>query len=145
MKKFIGEVKRAFSSGPSNRGSGSCSGDGSQDFTWSSSFVLSPHETGGLIRYLAHDDVLMAMDDDDNYIRSTEELEKYESLHQQEVGHTRVYDVNLLKMVGMDEEPPLILRTIGWGKLTYFYDFSVYLISGPYVPTWSISRNYKEI
>jgi hypothetical protein len=51
----------------------------------------------------------------------------------------------LLKMVGMDEEPPLILRTIGWGKLTYFYDFSVYLISGPYVPTWSISRNYKEI
>jgi hypothetical protein len=77
----------------------------------------------------------MAMDGDDNSICSTEELEKYESLHQQEVGHTRVYDVNLLKMVGMDEEPPLILRTIGWGKLTYFYDFSVYLISGPYVPT----------
>jgi hypothetical protein len=32
-------------------------------------------------------------------------------------GHTRVYDVNLLERVGMYEELPLILRTIGWGKL----------------------------
>jgi hypothetical protein len=44
-------------------------------------------------------------------------MEKYESLHQQEFGHTRVYNVNLLERVGMDEELPLILRTIGWGKL----------------------------
>jgi hypothetical protein len=29
--------------------------------------------------------------------------------------------------------------------LTYFHDFSVYLISGTYVPNWSISRNYKNI
>jgi hypothetical protein len=29
--------------------------------------------------------------------------------------------------------------------LTYFYNFSVYLISGTYVPNWSILRNYKEI
>jgi hypothetical protein len=59
----------------------------------------------------------MATDSDDISIHSTEEMEKYESLHQQEIGHTHVYDVNLLKRVGMDEELPLILWTIGWGKL----------------------------
>jgi hypothetical protein len=83
--------------------------------------VPSPHKTGGSIHYLAHNDIPMAMDSDDISIRSTEEMEKYESLHQQEFGHTRVYDVNLLKRVGMDEDLPLILRTIGWGKL---YDSS---------------------
>jgi hypothetical protein len=62
---LIDGVKRAFSSGPSSRGSGSRSGDGSQDSTRSSSFVPSPHETGGLIRYRAHDDVPMATDGDD--------------------------------------------------------------------------------
>jgi hypothetical protein len=80
MKKLIGEVKHVFSSGPSSRGSGSCSGDGSQDSTQSSSFVPSPHEIGGSIRYLAHDDVPMAMDGDDISIHSTEEMEKHESL-----------------------------------------------------------------
>jgi hypothetical protein len=59
----------------------------------------------------------MAMDGDDISIRSTEEMRKYESLCHREFGHTRVYDVNLLERVGMDEELPLILRTIGWGKL----------------------------
>jgi hypothetical protein len=117
MKKLIGEVKRAFSSGLSSRGSSSHSGDGSQDSTRSSSFVPSPHETGGSIHYLAHDDVSMAMDNDCISIRSTEEMEKYESLHQREFGQTHVYDVNLLERVGMDEELPLILRTIGWAKL----------------------------
>jgi hypothetical protein len=71
--------------------------------------VPSLHETRGSIRYLAHDDVPMAMDGDDISICSTEEMEKYQSLHYQEFGHTRVYDVNLLKGVGMDEELPLIL------------------------------------
>jgi hypothetical protein len=47
MKKLIGGVKRAFSFGPSSRGSGSCSGDESQDSTRSLSFVPSPHKTGG--------------------------------------------------------------------------------------------------
>jgi hypothetical protein len=53
----------------------------------------------------------------DIFISSTEEMEKYESLPQREFGHTCVYDVNLLERVGMDEELPLILQTIGWGKL----------------------------
>jgi hypothetical protein len=61
---------------------------------------------GGSIRCLAPDDVPMA-----------EEMEKYESLCQREFGHTRVYDVNLLERVGMDEKLSLILQTIGWGKL----------------------------
>jgi hypothetical protein len=80
-------------------------------------FVPSPHETRGSIRYLAHDDVPMATDGEDTSICSTEEMEKYESLRHREVGHTHVYDVNLLERVGIDEELPLILRTIGWGKL----------------------------
>jgi hypothetical protein len=117
MKKLIGGVKRAFSSGPSSRGSGPCSGDVSQDFVRSSSFVPSPHETGGSIRYLAHNDIPIATDIDDISIHSIEEMEKYESLHHQEFGHTRVYDVNLLERAGMNEELPLVLRTIGWGKL----------------------------
>jgi hypothetical protein len=44
--------------------------------------VPSPHETVGAIRYLAHDDVPMAMDGDNISIYSTEEMEKYESLRQ---------------------------------------------------------------
>jgi hypothetical protein len=117
IKKLIGGVKQAFSSSLSSRGSDSRSGDGT---TRSSSFMPSPHETGGgggSIRYLAYDDIPMATDDDDISIRSTEEMEKYESLHQQEFDHTHVYDVNLLKRAGMDEELSLILWTIGWGKL----------------------------
>jgi hypothetical protein len=116
MKKLIGGVQREFLSSLSNRGSGSCFGDVSQDSARSSSFVPSPHGTGGSICYLAHDDTPMAMDGDDISIHSTEEMEKYESLRHRKFGHTRVYDVNLLERVGMDEELPLILRTIGWGK-----------------------------
>jgi hypothetical protein len=79
--------------------------------------VPSPHETGGSIRYLAYDDVPMATDGDDISIRSTEQMEKYESLHHREFGHTRVYNLNLLQRVGMDKEIPLTLQTIGWGIL----------------------------
>jgi hypothetical protein len=59
----------------------------------------------------------MATGGDDISIHSTEEMEKYKPLYQREFGHTRVYDVNLLERVGMDEELPLNLWTIGWGKL----------------------------
>jgi hypothetical protein len=44
-------------------------------------------------------------------------MEKYESLCHREFAHTRVYDVNLLKGVGLDEELPTVLQTVGWGKL----------------------------
>jgi hypothetical protein len=59
----------------------------------------------------------MAMDGEGISIHSTKEMERYESLCQREFGHTRVYDVNLLERAGMDEGLPLVLQTIGWGKI----------------------------
>jgi hypothetical protein len=76
--------------------------------------VTTDHKTH---HYLAHDDVPEAMDDSDISIRTTEEMEKYESLHRREFAHTRIYDVNLLERVGLDEEPPTIIWIIGWVKL----------------------------
>jgi hypothetical protein len=76
----------------------------------------SPHGTTGSSHHLAHD-VPAAMDGDDISIRTIEEMETYESLRRREFAHTRVYDVNLLEKVGLDEELPTILWTIGWGKL----------------------------
>jgi hypothetical protein len=66
----------------------------------------------GLSRYLAHDDIPEATDGDDISIRTTKEMEKYESLHHREFAHTRIYDVNMVERVGLDEEFPTILRTI---------------------------------
>jgi hypothetical protein len=79
--------------------------------------VPLPHGTTGSSCYFAHDDIPKATDDDDISICTTEEMEKYEFLHCREFAHTRIYDVNLLERVGLDEELPTILRTIGWGKL----------------------------
>jgi hypothetical protein len=115
--KLLSGVKRALSSDPSSRGSGSRSdNNGSQDLPRSSSFVPSLHGTTGSSRYLAHDDVPKATDGDDISICTTEEIEKYEPSPSR-VCHTHVYDVNLLERVGLDEELPTILQTIGWGKL----------------------------
>jgi hypothetical protein len=79
--------------------------------------VPSLHGTVGSSHYLAHDDIPEAMDGDDMSSRTTEEMEMYESLHRREFAHTRVYDVNLLERIGLDEELSTILWTIGWGKL----------------------------
>jgi hypothetical protein len=118
MKKLLSGVKRALSSGPSSRGSGSrSSNNGSQDSMRSSCFVPSLHGTAGLKYYLPHDDVPEATDGNDISIRTIEEMEKYESLRHREFAHTRVYDVNLLERVGLDEGLPTILRTVDWGKL----------------------------
>jgi hypothetical protein len=77
-----------------------------------------PHGTTGSSHYLAHDDVPEATNSDDISIRTTEEMEKYESLCRQEFAHTRIYDVNFVERVGLDKELPTILRTIGWGNST---------------------------
>jgi hypothetical protein len=79
--------------------------------------VPSPQGTTGSSRYLAHDDVPAATNGDDISIRTTEEMEMYKSLRHREFAHTHVYNVNLLERVGLDEELPTILQTIGWGKL----------------------------
>jgi hypothetical protein len=103
---------------PITQGSGSCSGDnGLQDSLRSSSFMPSPHGTEGSSHYHAYYDIPMVTDGDDISIRSTKEMQKYESLRQREFGHTCVYNVKLLERVGMDEELPHILWAIGWGKL----------------------------
>jgi hypothetical protein len=118
MKKLLSGVKRALSSGPSSQGSGSHSSDSrSQNSVQSSSFMPSPHETAGSSCYLAQGDVPMTTDGDIISICTTMEMEKYESLHHREFAHTRIYDVNLLERVGLDEELPTILRIISWGKL----------------------------
>jgi hypothetical protein len=112
MKKLFSGVKRELSSGLSSRGSGSRSGDnGSQDSPCSSSFMPSLHGTMGSSRYLTHDDVPEATDKDDISIHTTEEMEKYESLHYQEFAHTHIYDANLLERVALGEELPIILQT----------------------------------
>jgi hypothetical protein len=54
----------------------------------------------------------MATDGDDISIHTTAEMEKYESLCHREFAHTRVYDVNLLERVGLDEELHTSLWTI---------------------------------
>jgi hypothetical protein len=96
MKKLLSGVKRALSSGPSSRGSSSRSSDNrSQDSPQSSSFVPSLHGTVGLSHYLAHDDGPETTDSDHISIHTTEEMEKYESLHRRES----------------------LLQTISWGKL----------------------------
>jgi hypothetical protein len=82
MKKLLGGVKQAFSSGLSSRGSSSHSNDSiSQDSPRSSSFMPSQHGTVGSSRYLTHDDVPEATNIDEISIRTTEEMEEYESLH----------------------------------------------------------------
>jgi hypothetical protein len=78
---LLNRVKRALSSGLSSRGSSSRSGDnGSHDSPRSSSFVPSLYGTTGSSRYLTHDDVPEATDGNDISIRTTEDMEKYESL-----------------------------------------------------------------
>jgi hypothetical protein len=77
----------------------------------------SPRDTAGSSHYLAHDVIPEATNGDDISIRTTEEMEKYESLHRREFAHTHIYDVDLLERVGLDEELPTILWTISWGKL----------------------------
>jgi hypothetical protein len=124
---------------------GSCSSDnGSQDSLRSSSFVPSPHGTMGSSRYLAHDDILKATDGDDISIRTTEEMEKYESLHCGEFAHAHVYDVNSLDRVGLDEELPTILWTIGWGKLYNEPRLGSHLLTLEFLMTFqTVEKNRK--
>jgi hypothetical protein len=118
MKKLLSGVKRALSSSPSSQGSGSRSDDNrSQDSPRSSSFMPSSHGTMGSSSYLSHDDIPKPTNGDDISICTTEEMENYEFLHRREFAHTHIYNVNLLERVGLDEELPTNLQTIGWGKL----------------------------
>jgi hypothetical protein len=146
MNKLLSGVKRALSSGPSSRGSGPRSGDnGLQDSPWSSSFVPSLHGTAGSSRYLTHDDVPVATDGNDISIHTTKEMEKYESLHHREFAHTCIYDVNLLERVGLDEELPIVLRTISWGKLYDEPHLGSHLLTLEFLMTFeTVEKNRKS-
>jgi hypothetical protein len=100
----------------------------------------------GSSHYFAHDDVPEATDSDDISIHITEEMEKYESLHHWEFAHTRIYDVNLLERVGLDEELPTILRTIGWGKLYDEPRLGLCLLTLEFLMTFqTVEKNRKSI
>jgi hypothetical protein len=106
--------------------------------------VPSPLETAGSSHYLAHDDVPEATDGDDISIRTTEEMEKYKSLHRREFAHTHFYDVDLLERVGLDEELPAILRTIGWGKLYDELHLSSHLLTLEFLMTFEIVKKNRK-
>jgi hypothetical protein len=98
----------------------------------------------GSSHYLAHDDVPATIDGDDISICTTEEMEKYESLHRREFSHTRIYDVNLLEKVGLDEELPIILQSVGWGKLYGKPHLGSRLLTLEFVMTFEIVENGRK-
>jgi hypothetical protein len=107
--------------------------------------VPPPHGTAGSSRYLAHDDIPVATDGDDISIRTTKEMEKYESLGRREFAHTRIYDVNLLERVGLIEELPTILRIIGWGKLYDEPHLGSHLLTLEFLMTFkTVEKNRKS-
>jgi hypothetical protein len=106
--------------------------------------VPSLHETAGSSHYLAHDDVPEATDGDNISIHTTKEMEKYESLHRREFAHTRIYDVDLLERVGLDEELHTILRTIGWGKLYGEQHLGSRLLTLEFLMTFEIVENNRK-
>jgi hypothetical protein len=145
MKKLLSGVKRACSSDPSSRGSGShFSDNGSQDSPRSSSFMASPHETMGSSCYLGHDDVPESTDGNDISIRTTEEMGKYESLRHREFTHTDVYDVNLHERVGLEEELPTILWTVGWGKLYHEHRLDSRLLILEFLMTFKTAEKNRK-
>jgi hypothetical protein len=86
----------------------------------------------------------MTTDGDDISIRTITEMEKYESLCHREFTHTRVYDVNLLERVGLDEELPTILRTNGWGKLYDEPHLGSHLLTLEFITTFETFEKNKK-
>jgi hypothetical protein len=92
-----------------------------------------------------NDHVPEATDGDDISIRSTEEMEKYESLCHWEFAHTHIYNVNLLERVGLDKELPTILQTIGWGKLYDEPRLCLRLLTHEFLMTFeTVEKNRKS-
>jgi hypothetical protein len=72
-------------------------------------------------------------------------MEKYESLCHREFANTRVYDVNLLERVGLDEKLPTILRTVGWGKLYNEPHVGSHLLTLEFLMTFeTVEKNRKS-
>jgi hypothetical protein len=117
MKKMLKGVKPVFSAGSSSRSSSSCSQESmSQDLARPWSFMPPQHGVTKSSYNQAQAEV-PTEDDDSITIWNTKGWKMFESLHVRELVHTHVYDVNLLKRVGLDIEVPTILHAIRWGKL----------------------------
>jgi hypothetical protein len=72
-------------------------------------------------------------------------MDKYESLRHREFPHTRIYNVSLPERVGLDEELPTILRTIGWGKLYDEPHLGSRLLSLEFLMTFeTVEKNRKS-
>jgi hypothetical protein len=71
-------------------------------------------------------------------------MEKYECLHHREFAHSHVYDVNLLERVGLDEELPTILWTIGWGKLYDKPRLGSHLLTLEFLVTFEIVEKNRK-
>jgi hypothetical protein len=69
------------------------------------------------------------VDDDDISIYTLKELERLESLRVQELVHTRVYNVNLLKKREMDVNLSTLFCTVGWSFMMRFLE-SPLLVEG---------------
>jgi hypothetical protein len=106
--------------------------------------VSSLHGTVGSSSYLAHNDTPEATDGDVISIHTTEEMEKYESLSHREFAHTRVYDVNLLERVGLDEELPTILQIVGWRKLYDEPHLGLRLLTLEFLMTFEIVEKNRK-
>jgi hypothetical protein len=107
--------------------------------------VPSPHKTVGSSHYLTHDDVSETTNGDDISIYTTEEMEKYQSLHHRELAHTRIYDVNLLERVGLDEELSTILQTISWGKLYDEPRLGSHLLTLEFLMTFETAEKNRKL
>jgi hypothetical protein len=62
----------------------------------------------------------MIMDDNDISSYTLEELERLESFRVQELIHTRIYNVNLLKKGEMDVDLLTLFHTISWSFVMRF-------------------------
>jgi hypothetical protein len=99
----------------------------------------------GSSHYLTHDDVPETTNGDDISIYTTEEMEKYQSLHHRELAHTRIYDVNLLERVGLDEELSTILQTISWGKLYDEPRLGSHLLTLEFLMTFKTTEKNRKL
>jgi hypothetical protein len=110
MKKLSCGLKKFFSPSTLHHGSGSHSS--SYSMSLSSRRFLSSMPSHHEAAPLSHHPVLVEMpliDDNDISISSHEELARFESLRMREFAHTHVYDVSLLKCVGLDIDLPTVI------------------------------------
>jgi hypothetical protein len=110
MKKLSCGLKKFFSPSTLHHGLGSHSL--SYSMSLSSRRFLSSMPSHHEAAPLSHHPVLVEMpliDDNDISISSHEELARFESLRMREFAHTHVYDVSLLKCVGLDIDLPTVI------------------------------------